>query len=194
MEGSELEGMPEAERRLMCMRIGAGVARRVGEGLLSDSSPAGKVASRLAHPSSVVTHGWATMVEVEADPWEWEVLAKWLKAHGVVRPSDPATLRNRARGFSNLARRVDTELDRLARHPGYRGVAVAGVHPILLPAFRCEERYAPTPERLRCGAVDPDVGEMVPVTMKVRSRTFTTWTFLPSDHGAGTLDGGGPGE
>lgn len=177
----------------MRMRIGAGVARRMGEGLLADSSLAGKVASRLAHPSSVVTHGWATMVEVEAEPWEWEVLASWLKRNGMVRPSDPATLRNRARGFVNLARRIDVELDRLARAPGYRSMMVAGVHPFLLPAFRCGDAYAPTPGRLRCE--DPEAGEMVPYTMRVRNRTFTGWTFLPAEHrGVGALEGDGAGE
>lgn len=192
MEGSELDGMPEAERRLMRMRIGAGVARRLGEGLMIDSSPAGSLASRLAHPSSVVTHGWATMVEVDAEPWEWEVLARWLKRNGVVRPSDSATLRNRARGFVNLARRIDVELDRLARAPGYRSMMVAGVHPILLPAFRCGERYAPTPGRIGCE--EPEAGEMVPYTVRVRNRTFTGWTFLPSDGRPGTVEGGGAGE
>lgn len=164
----------------MRMRIGAGVARRMGEGLLADSSLAGKVASRLAHPSSVVTHGWATMVEVDAEPWEWEVLASWLKRNGMVRPSDPATLRNRARAFMNLASRIDHQIARLANHPAYREVSVAGVHPIVLPALRCGDAYAPTPGTApkRC---EGEWGELVPYAMRVRGRMFTSWMFSPTD-------------
>lgn len=201
MEGSSLafdpawlEGMPASERRQMVMHVGAGVARRIAEATRVDSSPVGLIGAKMAHPSSAFTHGWANMVAVEAEPWEWEYLSGWLKRNGLARATDSATLRNRARAFMNLASRVDHQIARLAKHPAYRKVSVAGVHPIVLPALRCGDAYAPTPGTApkRC---EGEWGELVPYAMRVRGRMFTSWMFSPAEHGGvGALEGDGAGE
>ncbi len=201
MEGSDLafdpawlEGMPASERRQMVMHVGAGVARRIAEATRQGSSDIRPIGAKLDHPSSAFTHGWANMVAVEAEPWEWEYLSGWLKRNGLARATDSATLRNRARAFMNLASRIDHQIARLAKHPAYRKVSVAGVHPIVLPALRCGDAYAPTPGTApkRC---EGEWGELVPYAMRVRGRMFTSWMFSPAEHGGvGTLEGDSPGK
>ncbi len=203
MEGSSLafdpawlEGMPASERRQMVMHVGAGVARRIAEATRHDSSPVGLIGAKLDHPSSAFTHGWANMVAVEAEPWEWEQLSAWCKRNGLARATDSATLRNRARACMNLAGRIDHQIARLAKHPAYRRVSVAGVHPIVLPALRCGDAYAPTPGTLKVptghdGQV-VEWGELLPYACRVRNRMFTSWLMdvydEPSDPETGVLD------
>lgn len=202
--GSDLLFDPEwladtgpAERREMVMEIGASVARQALMGLTLAANPALWVmADKLSEPEASFRQGWAEMVRVSAEPYQWEALADSCRRRGFERHGDSAVLRSRAKALVNLSRKIDRELDRLANHPAYTRRALAGVHPLVLPGVRSGDRLAPTVGRLpRDARMDVEFGEMAPYAMRVRNRMFTSWRFLPSEHGGvGTLEGGGAGE
>lgn len=190
---SWVNDVPPSERRRMVMSMGVAVANRL---LTSDFAVRGPIPPTTLRLVRTYRQGWAEMVEMEAEPDTWEALERWCSRQ-LVRVGDSATLRNRARSFQNLGERIGRELDRLARHPAYLRLPVAGVHPIMLPACRCGDMYAPTIGRLMADpAYDGGLverGTFEPYVFKVRNRKFSSWMFSP-EGGVGTGDSADGGD
>lgn len=148
----------------------------------TDSALATMMHSRLAMPEKRWTQGWAPMARVAAPPAAWEVLARWIMRSQRVRPGDSATSRNQARSLVRLASRVQTEITRLSHHPAYKGEAVSGLEPMVLPAYRTPKGCWPTPmTALRAdpsaGADDLELGVLEPWCFTVRNREWQCWIW-----------------
>ena len=115
-----------------------------------------------------------------ASPEAWDTFVAWAATAGAVRPGATDAAQREARAISRARETVNTTLDRLARHPGYRGVAMAGRHVVVLPARRCGEgRWWPT-RRMALANSDGtsltvEMTDLVPDLIRRRGRVFTMW-------------------
>lgn len=124
------------------------------------------------------------MLVVEAPVASWDALSVWLLGHvwlprGASQPDKlfaAKILRHRDR--------IAREIDKLAAHPAYRGVAVVGRDTTVLPAFGLvgDSRYWPTfrqaaKRSLAVNSTEMRSGELRPSTQKRGQRYFTHWTM-----------------
>lgn len=193
----DTEGAGPAVMRNMRIEIGERRRQRLVEANLPGEVGgdwAMEMHRRLVDPVEVHDRGFATMAVIEAPPVAWEVLERWIgrtasTAPIGVRKGD----RHEMRSVASLGLKVRAELDRLALHPGYHGVMVKGIEPLVLPAFRWRrgdelDLPAPTPGRAiavsRGSLVDAGevvTGLMAPYAMSMRGETMTTWLWEPQD-------------
>lgn len=145
-----------------------------------------------AEPMALGWKRWRITATTDA----WETLAAWALSMGASRPGDPSDRHQEATWFRNTAGKIDRELSRLAKHPGYRGIAVVGDSAIVLPAYKLpsDDRYWPSTRRAlaqaaRLGESEVLAGELVPVRVKLRNRVFTRWTFCSSTSAREALRG-----
>lgn len=186
----------------MEITLGEGTVRRVLEANMVgdvDSTYAGHMHYALHHPVRSEDRGIATMLTVAAPPPAWGMLSRWAKARANrIRAGSTEGARVEARAMARLAVRVNRELDRLAAHPAYHGVAVVGVEPLILPAYRVRivgehvpgmkgESYvdfgppAPTPDlAVKLADWSPGevlIGEMLPFAFEVNGSDMTMWIW-----------------
>lgn len=140
-----------ATPRMMVMTVGERVRREITTSDFDqiDSAWAVEMQSALLLPIGRQRRGWADLALVQAHPVAWEVLARWCRASvRKVRFGDSDQRMGQVRRFGHLARRVDTELDRLANHPAFAGGVVVGEFPIIVAFYQVgASGMAPTPGR-----------------------------------------------
>jgi hypothetical protein len=137
--------------RLMVMAVGERVRREITASDFdqTDSAWAVEMQSALLLPIAHENRGWADLALVQAHPVAWEVLARWCRAQvRKVRFGDSDRRMGQVRRFGHLARRIDTELDRLANHPAFSEGLVVGEFPIIVAFYQIGSGpMAPTPGR-----------------------------------------------
>lgn len=139
----------------------------------------------LGSPERIIPRGFASSAYVRAEPESWEALLAWATAAGKTMPGEGSRKRPSAQRATRLAGRLDRELQRLAMHPAYRGLAVDGVDTSVLPARRKagDDRWWPTTRlALKSSHGEPDsieVTELEPHMERLRGRVFTVWIARP---------------
>lgn len=186
------ENLPAPQRRDMVLSVGLKVQNLiVTSGFAATvDTPVGRAMQARLTAGVVYQQGWADMVEVSAPPAWWEVLGRWCRAQVDQNRIGTASHKVAAvRQFAHLGLRIDRELTRLEAHPAYHGQAIAGVEPLVLPAYRVAQPnvpadswpIAPTPTRaLRLcdwAAGDMEAGEMQPYVAQVRGQWMTMWLW-----------------
>lgn len=138
---------------------------------------------RVALGHAKLRAGATKAMDAHADPDAWDELVIWLRDNGTL---DDASVgmdeKQRAKRMILTASKIEAKIDRLADHPGYRNLGVAGVQPVALPARRCEgeDRWWPTTRlaivRSKRG------GEVIDVVLEPHAfmsdrRLFTKWVI-----------------
>lgn len=167
----------------LVIEVGAQVAADITSSRFAATGDLGmELHSAIMKPRKKRRQGWASLLEVEADPRCWEEYIRWVRdnlgPYGISQGE-----RARQDRLRSLARKAEMEIARLGKHPAYRNVAVLGHDSTLLPAWRVEgyDVLGPTPRLARAAALYADGplerGDLEPFAMKVRGRTFTYWLF-----------------
>lgn len=126
--------------------------------------------------------GW--MVKADADPDAWDALAAWCERYSTVPVGASPEANREAARMARAATRIEQEMVKLAKHPGYRGVAVAGVSRVALPARRCGGgRWWPT-TRMALAHSDGSTAHvedvmLLPEQVERGRRTYTRWLSPP---------------
>jgi len=119
-----------------------------------------------------------------------EALRRFCEAQAHVAIGATTAERQQAARWGRWANRLGSELDRLAKHPAYVGLAVRGMQTVVLPAYRAvpcgaEARWWPLPRM----ALDADrageasmvaYGLLTPVEVHLRGVEFTRWEVRPA--------------
>ena len=130
----------------------------------------------------------AGRVQVEAAPDEWVALQRWCERRSKTPYGAPAPERRLAEAAATTARRITQGLDRLAKHPAYRGRAIVGDDTTVLPAYRMgSTRWWPSVS-LALRHASSSVARMEATTLVPRrvvrgGRVFTSWEAEESTAG-----------
>jgi len=121
---------------------------------------------------------------VRASVEVWLAFLDWLRSQTETIPGDTYEEQRRAGALIRARRAIAKEFDRLAKHPAYRGIGIAGTSSLVLPAYRMGEgRWWPTPDMAAAAADGTTLvmkrAELVPVWRTVVGREFTEWTANP---------------
>lgn len=163
----------------LVLRLSKRVARAAIAGDLAWSSALGEeMHVALTRPVRPPKGAWASY---RATPDAWEALAAWCAQNGRVGIGEPRDLRSLADALLRAESRIRAELDRLAKHPAYAAVAVAGVDATCLPARRCGEgQWWPTTRQALIHS-DGSTTAVTEATLEPRivrrgGRVFTLWS------------------
>lgn len=113
----------------------------------------------------------------------WLILLGWLQREKVTVPGATTSEQARAACLGRAHRKISREFMRLAKHPAYRGVAVAGTSTTKFPAYTATgDRWWPTPDMAFANSDGTDmkiqVTELVPRERWMNGRIFTEWVVL----------------
>lgn len=169
---------------MMEMVLGNNVVRAALRSDLADRSPAGlemhvAMANPLGPPDKM------RRVRVRATTEAFDALLAWCAENSRVAVGAPAAEKAAAAAAGRTQRRISDELERLARHPGYREVAMVGTETVVLPARRCGKgRWWPT-RRMALSNGDGTTLEvtetlLVPSQVVRNGRVFTVWEQDPT--------------
>lgn len=168
----------------MEMVLGNNVVRAALRSDLADRSPAG-LEMHVAMANPIGRPDAQGRVRVRATTEAFDALLSWCAENSRVPVGSPAPVKAAAAAAGRTQARISAELDRLARHPGYRGVAMVGTETVVLPARRCGEgRWWPT-RRLALSHGDGTTLEvtetmLVPSQVRRHGRIFTVWEPDPT--------------
>lgn len=135
----------------------------------------------LIHPTSKRQYGSNVAVTVHADPDLWVDFAAWCELRSTVRHGDSADRQKEASILGRAAEKITQEIDRLAKHPAYRGIGVRGRDRRALPARRCGAgRWWPTSTQARANSdgttFTVEVATLYPQSVLQGGAVFTVWS------------------
>lgn len=153
----------------------------VDRGYAASSDAAMEMHTRLMHPTAKRKFGATTAVTIHADPDLWADLAAWCDERSVIRHGDGDARQREAAVLGRASAKIAGELERLAKHPAYRGVGVRGHDRRALPARRCGEgRWWPTTAQARAHSDGTtfavEEATLYPRTVLNGGAVFTTWS------------------
>ena len=168
----------------MEMMVGSKAVRAALRSDLADSGPAGlEMHVALANPLG--PPNGQGMVRCRATTEAWDALLRWCIATSRTPVGATAQQRRDAAAAMRTRRRIESELDRLARHPGYEGKAMVGVESTVLPARRYGSgRWWPTRRMALLrgdGSAPLEATMLVPEMVTRNGRVFTTWVPAEDD-------------
>ncbi len=168
----------------MEMVLGNNVVRAALRSDLADRSPAG-LEMHVAMANPIGRPDAQGRVRVRATTEAFDELLAWCAGSSRVVVGAPAAEKVAAAAAGRTQRRISVELERLARHPGYREVAMVGTETVVLPARRCGKgRWWPT-RRMALSHGDGTTLEvtetlLVPSQVVRNGRVFTVWEQDPT--------------
>ena len=164
---------------MMEMTLGNNVIRAALRSDLADSVPAG-LEMHVAMANPIGKPDGLGRLRCRASTEAWDALLRWCIQNSRTAVGASAKERSVAAAATRTRQRIQTELDRLARHPGYQGKAKVGTDTTVLPARRCGKgRWWPT-RRMALQHGDGstsgvEVVMLVPERVTRNGRVFTVW-------------------
>lgn len=169
--------------------IGAKMIRRVRDAGLLDV----ELEAYLSAPKDTQRLHLGDTVRFALPPRVWDRIIAACHRGSVVNVGAVKSEEVGAAAAAVIRDRIMEVLERMARHPGYRGRGVRGTSRVALPAFRCKgvpkARWWPTPAMAVKNATTSElhVTEAVlePWTRMVRGSLVTTWVASDVREGVG---------
>jgi hypothetical protein len=158
------------------IRIAVSACRHAMAGNLSDTPLGMEMHVALNNP----TGASGSRRTIRASVAAWLTFLSWLQAESRTAPGDGHRAEERAACLARARKAISREFDRLAKHPAYRGIAVAGTSTTVFPAYRLGEgRWWPSPD-MAWAASDGtttrmEQADLVPATTQMNGRVFTYW-------------------
>ena len=114
----------------------------------------------------------------------WLTFLSWLQAESQTIPGATKKEEARAACLGRAAVTISREFYRLARHPAYRGLGVAGTSTTLLPAVRMAgaDRWWPTIDMAFANSdgstAETEYATLTPKKRAMNGRIFTEWVAV----------------
>lgn len=164
---------------LIEVTLGETMVRRIRDAGFLDV----ELSAYLSAPKSTQNGGRGNVLRFAFPPRVWDHLASACRRHSVVNAGALHADEVGAAAAAKIHDRITEVVERMSRHPGYRGRGVRGTSRVALPAFRCKgvpkARWWPTPAMAVLNATGTDLrvteAVLMPWTRQVRGSLVTTW-------------------